>query len=154
MRPAPRPSATIAIALAFALAAGATHAAVVQRVEIVGLDEAMTQNVRLSLSLVEAIGSTPQSMGVLGWGLHQSAGGTCTGRDVNRPFTGFVVDYRGRTPVIYTINDTDAGPAEVRATCTMSVSAPLHIIYSGERGTVAFTVPHFGRYLRSQPSEG
>jgi hypothetical protein len=27
------------------------------------------------------------------------------------------------------------------------------LIYSGERGTVAFTVPHFGRYLRSQPGE-
>jgi hypothetical protein len=25
------------------------------------------------------------------------------------------------------------------------------LIYSGERGTVAFTVPHFGRYLRGQP---
>jgi len=25
------------------------------------------------------------------------------------------------------------------------------LIYSGERGTVAFTVPHFARYLRSQP---
>jgi hypothetical protein len=28
------------------------------------------------------------------------------------------------------------------------------LIYSGERGTVAFTVPHFGRYLRSQPADG
>jgi AAA ATPase-like protein len=27
------------------------------------------------------------------------------------------------------------------------------LIYSGERGTVAFTVPHFGRYLRGQPGE-
>jgi hypothetical protein len=27
------------------------------------------------------------------------------------------------------------------------------LIYSGERGTVAFTVPHFGRYLRAQPAE-
>jgi hypothetical protein len=27
------------------------------------------------------------------------------------------------------------------------------LIYSGERGTVAFTVPHFGRYLRTQPVE-
>jgi hypothetical protein len=27
------------------------------------------------------------------------------------------------------------------------------LIYSGERGTVAFTVPHFGRYLRSQPTD-
>jgi hypothetical protein len=26
------------------------------------------------------------------------------------------------------------------------------LIYCGERGTVAFTVPHFGRYLRTQPS--
>jgi hypothetical protein len=27
------------------------------------------------------------------------------------------------------------------------------LIYSGERGTVAFTVPHFGRYLRGQPGD-
>lgn len=26
------------------------------------------------------------------------------------------------------------------------------LVYSGERGTVAFTVPHFGRYLRTQPT--
>ena len=26
------------------------------------------------------------------------------------------------------------------------------LIYSGERGLVAFTVPHFGRYLRTQPA--
>ena len=25
------------------------------------------------------------------------------------------------------------------------------LIYSGERGKIAFTVPHFGRYLRRQP---
>ena len=25
------------------------------------------------------------------------------------------------------------------------------LIYCAERGTVAFTVPHFGRYLRAQP---
>ena len=24
------------------------------------------------------------------------------------------------------------------------------LIYSGERGRIAFTVPHFGRYLRAQ----
>jgi hypothetical protein len=24
------------------------------------------------------------------------------------------------------------------------------LVFSGERGTVAFTVPHFGRFLRSQ----
>jgi hypothetical protein len=26
------------------------------------------------------------------------------------------------------------------------------LVYSGERGSVAFTVPHFGRYLRTQPA--
>jgi hypothetical protein len=25
------------------------------------------------------------------------------------------------------------------------------LIYSGERGQIAFTVPHFGRYLRTHP---
>jgi translocation and assembly module TamA len=55
MRPVPHPFAATAVALSL-FAAGAARAAVVQRVEIVGLDEAMTQNVRLSLSLVDAIG--------------------------------------------------------------------------------------------------
>jgi translocation and assembly module TamA len=55
MRPAPHPFAAIAVALSL-VATGAARAAMVQRVEIVGLDEAMTQNVRLSLSLVDAIG--------------------------------------------------------------------------------------------------
>ena len=56
MRPAPHPFAAIAVVALSLLAPGAARAAVVQRVDIVGLDEAMTQNVRLSLSLVEAIG--------------------------------------------------------------------------------------------------
>jgi Mn-dependent DtxR family transcriptional regulator len=25
------------------------------------------------------------------------------------------------------------------------------LVYSAERGSIAFTVPHFGRYLRTQP---
>ncbi|MDQ2702025.1 MAG: autotransporter assembly complex protein TamA [Pseudomonadota bacterium] len=52
MRPVPR---LLAIA-ALCLSAPAVHAAVVDRVEIKGLDEVMTDNVRLSLSLVESIG--------------------------------------------------------------------------------------------------
>ncbi len=55
MRPAPHPFAAIAVAASL-LAAGAARAAVVQRVDVVGLDEAMTENVRLSLSLVDALG--------------------------------------------------------------------------------------------------
>ncbi|HEU4991791.1 MAG TPA: autotransporter assembly complex family protein [Luteimonas sp.] len=56
MRPVPHPFATIAVAACLSAAAAAAQAAVVQRVEIVGLDEAMTENVRLSLSLVDVIG--------------------------------------------------------------------------------------------------
>ena len=52
MRPAPHLLATAALCLS----AAAAQAAVVGKVEIRGLDEAMTENVRLSLSLVESIG--------------------------------------------------------------------------------------------------
>src|SRR3546814_19263613 len=46
----------IAAAAMFLLACGAVDAATVRSVEIIGLDEAMTENVRGSLSLVDAIG--------------------------------------------------------------------------------------------------
>src|SRR3546814_7036161 len=46
----------IAAAAMFLLACGAVDAATVRSVEILGLDEAMTENVRVSLSLVDAIG--------------------------------------------------------------------------------------------------
>ena len=52
MRPAPHLLATAALCLS----AAAAQAAVVGKVEIRGLDEAMTENVRLSLSLVESTG--------------------------------------------------------------------------------------------------
>src|SRR3546814_12680346 len=46
----------IAAAAMFLFACGAAGAATVRSVEILGLDEAMTENVRASLSLVDAIG--------------------------------------------------------------------------------------------------
>ncbi len=49
-------SAALAAAVLMLVATGAARAAQVARVDIVGLDEAMTENVRVSLSLVEAIG--------------------------------------------------------------------------------------------------
>ena len=52
MRPAPR----LLAAAALCIAASATQAAVVREVEIRGLDEAMTRNVHLSLSVVQAVG--------------------------------------------------------------------------------------------------
>src|SRR3970282_2471915 len=47
---------TLAAALVLLSMAGAAHAARVDTVEIRGLDEAMTTNVRVALSLVDAIG--------------------------------------------------------------------------------------------------
>ena len=52
MRPAPR----LLAAVALCLVASAASAAVVREVEVRGLDEAMTRNVELSLSLVQAQG--------------------------------------------------------------------------------------------------
>ncbi|MBW3550456.1 MAG: autotransporter assembly complex protein TamA [Proteobacteria bacterium] len=51
------PRRTLAAAALCLLAHGTAHAAQVGSVEIVGLDEPMTENVRLSLSLVEAVGT-------------------------------------------------------------------------------------------------
>jgi len=66
------------------------------------------------------------------------------------------------------LTDEDAGGQAAEAVSTAEIARTLErkpaslspardalikkgLIYSGERGTVAFTVPHFGRYLRSQP---
>ncbi len=49
------PQARLALVAALFLSSGAAMAAKVTRVDIVGLDEAMTENVRVSLSLVDAI---------------------------------------------------------------------------------------------------
>ncbi|MFP7723242.1 autotransporter assembly complex protein TamA [Lysobacter sp. A3-1-A15] len=48
--------AALATAVLMLTATGASQAAQVARVDVVGLDEAMTENVRVSLSLVDAIG--------------------------------------------------------------------------------------------------
>ena len=53
MRPVPRLLAAAFLCLA---AATSAQAATITRVDILGLDEAMTLNVRVSLSLVDAIG--------------------------------------------------------------------------------------------------
>ena len=67
-----------------------------------------------------------------------------------------------RTMAALSIVDADAAvPTAEIARCLGRKPASLSpardalikkgLIYSGERGTVAFTVPHFGRYLRAQP---
>ena len=50
---------------------------------------------------------------------------------------------------------TSAVAERARAQAAVAVPGPRRpikkgLIYSGERGQIAFTVPHFGRYLRTQ----
>ncbi|WP_428995074.1 POTRA domain-containing protein, partial [Lysobacter enzymogenes] len=77
-------------------AAGAAQAAKVDKVEIHGLDEAMTQNVRVSLSLVDSIGKEVSGRR-LGYLLREAENET---REALEPFgyyspTITVVDSRG-----------------------------------------------------------
>lgn len=92
-------------------------------------------------SLTEQVGSSTQSMGTLAWGPIKNAGGTCVGQpesDSGAPDLGFVVDYRAMTPTIHLLQEDDAGVATVRTSCTMSVSAPLFVFYSGDRARVGY----------------
>lgn len=92
-------------------------------------------------ALSEQVGASAQSMGVLAWGPVRSAGGVCTGGDVSSSahHLGFVVDYRAATPIIHVLQQPSEGAAPiVRASCTMSVSAPLHMFYSGDRSRVGY----------------
>jgi PKD repeat protein len=89
-------------------------------------------------SLMEQVGASAQSMGVLAWGPVRSAGGVCTGSDVSSSahHLGFVVDYRAATPVIHVLQANEGAAPTLRASCTMAVSAPLHLFYSGDRSRV------------------
>jgi hypothetical protein len=59
-------------------------------------------------------------------------------------------DMQGAVPTADIAKELGRRPASLSPARDALIKKGL--IYSGERGTVAFTVPHFGRYLRSQPS--
>lgn len=62
--------------------------------------------------------------------------------------------------------DSDDGPVQTAAIAGLLERKPQSLspardallkkglVWSGERGQIAFSVPHFGRYLRSQPEDG
>ncbi|GIJ50778.1 ATPase [Virgisporangium aliadipatigenens] len=60
-------------------------------------------------------------------------------------------DMAGAVPTAEIARSLERKPASLSPARDALIKKGL--IYSGERGTVAFTVPHFGRYLRSQPTE-
>ncbi len=108
MRPAPR----LIAAAALCLSAFAAHAAVVREVEIRGLDEAMTRNVELSLSLVQAQGRevSPRRMAYL---VREAEDET---REALQPFGYY-------SPTIQVERDRDAG----RVVITVDLGPPVRV---------------------------
>lgn len=112
MRPAPRLLATAVLCLA---AVASAQAATVTKVDIRGLDQPMTENVRVSLSLVDAIGKDVSSRR-LAYLLRETEAET---REALEPFgyyspTIAVDDVRGEDTVAVTITVTPGEPVRVR----------------------------------------
>ena len=96
--------------------------------------------------LERPVGQSRESMGVLTFG--QVTNNTADGQALanctqpaqlpveNRLF-GFVVDYRTQNPRVSVVID-QAGTPTVVNTCTMAISAPLHIFYSGSRYEIGY----------------
>jgi hypothetical protein len=90
-------------------------------------------------ALTESAGASAQSAGALATGVVASAGGSCSGAlDPLLPSLSFVLDYRAATPVLHMLQASPDGLLSVRASCSMLVSAPVHIFYSGERAKVGY----------------
>jgi hypothetical protein len=64
--------------------------------------------------------------------------------------TGGEADVDAAVPTAEIARSLDRRPASLSPARDALIKKGL--IYCGERGTVAFTVPHFGRYLRTQPT--
>jgi hypothetical protein len=90
-------------------------------------------------TLTESAGASAQSLGVLATGALQNAGGSCSGSsalDPSLPELGFVVDYRASSPVIHVLQANPSGGALVAASCSMALSSPVYVFYSGDRAKV------------------
>jgi PKD repeat protein len=97
-------------------------------------------------TLSSEIGHQPESMGVLTLGgVYNNTPDGQTLANCTRPagfppetrIFGFVVDYRGANPRVHVVIDQD-GAVVVVNSCTMNVSRPLHIFYSGTRYEIGF----------------
>ncbi|MET0285420.1 MAG: hypothetical protein ABW352_13150 [Polyangiales bacterium] len=90
--------------------------------------------------LNQGSGGNAQSLGYEAYGPLRAAGSSCTGAsgiDGNQPLVGFVIDYRGSTPVVHYVQRA-GGVATVIASCTMTVTTPLYATYWSERATVGY----------------
>jgi hypothetical protein len=89
--------------------------------------------------LDQGSGGNAASLGYEAYGPLRSTGSTCTGAagiDASQSLVGFVIDYRGSSPVVHLVQGAQA-PAVI-ASCTMSVTAPLYATYWSERATVGY----------------
>ncbi len=117
MPPARRLLAAACLSLA---AAGAAHAATITAVEIDGLDEAMTTNVRVSLSLVDAIGREVSERR-LAYLVHEAEPET---REALEPFGYYSPTIQVRSSLS---GETDAGGGEVVVTVAVEPGAPVRV---------------------------
>ncbi|MDB4989162.1 MAG: hypothetical protein JWN04_4340 [Myxococcaceae bacterium] len=74
----------------------------------------------------------------MGDGKSYTADGSCatsTPLDVTQLDTGYVVDYRGASPILYLVQSS-GGAAAVLSTCTTTLTGPMFIYFAGERAEV------------------
>ncbi|WP_236604772.1 Ig-like domain-containing protein [Sandaracinus amylolyticus] len=100
-------------------------------------------------------GANGQSAGLATAGQIQAeGGGSCTGPlwfPSDDEVYGFVVDYRGTNPILHVVLDV-FGTLEVRRSCTLAVTAPVHAIYGGWRHDVpAMGAFNFGNDTTNHP---
>lgn len=88
-----------------------------------------------------APGATPDSVGYQAWGPVSAPGSVCTGAatiDPAQTELGFVIDYRGASPLVHIIQRGGDGLPAVRASCSMSVTAPVYGFYGSARSRVGY----------------
>ncbi len=89
-----------------------------------------------SANLTERAGENAQSFGLDTGGQFYFGGGYLSGFDASNLTYGFVVDYRGASPIVHVIMNSSGGePTIVRTQDLMSITAPVFIYASGMRRT-------------------
>lgn len=85
-----------------------------------------------------SIGSSAESVGVITSGGIDATGSSCATPTAFFPGAdqdvyGFVVDYRGTSPIVHVLLADGGGALFVRQSCTLATTAPVFAFYEGER---------------------
>ncbi len=90
--------------------------------------------------LDQATGGSAQSLGLEATFDLRATGSTCTGApklDSRYRRTGWVIDYRGSSPIVHFVQTKDDGIAVV-VSCTTTITDPLYAAYWSVRNTVGY----------------